>query len=61
MDISPDGEFAVTGEIGPKPLIYLWNIETKAVKCKWNGPLLKGIGCIGFSPDGKKIAAVSIN
>ena len=61
MDVSLDGTKAVTGEIGPKPWIYVWDCETKEIKNKWNGPLLKGITCIAFNPSATKVAAVSLN
>ena len=61
MDVSLDGTKAVTGEIGPKPWIYVWDCETKEIKNKWNGPLLKGITCISFNPSATKVAAVSLN
>ena len=41
MDVSKDGTLAVTGEIGPKPMIYMWDIESKEIKAKWGTPLLK--------------------
>lgn len=28
MDVHPDGKTVVTGEVGPKPNIFVWNAET---------------------------------
>ena len=61
MDVSRDGTLAATGEIGPKPYIYVWNLDTKEIKAKWNSPLLKGITAIAFNPSATRIAAVSLN
>jgi len=55
--LHPDGEIVATGEIGPKPLISVWNIETMEMITSFNGPLKKGISQLAFSPSGKLLAA----
>ena len=55
--LHPNGEIVATGEIGPKPLISIWNIETMEMITSFNGPLKKGISQLTFSPSGKYLAA----
>lgn len=55
--LHPDGKIAATGEIGPKPLISIWNIETMEMITSFNTPLQKGIAQLTFSPSGKMLAA----
>lgn len=55
--IHPNGEICATGEIGPKPLISVWNIETMRMITSFNAPLKKGIAQLTFSPSGKYLAA----
>jgi WD40 repeat protein len=50
-----------TGEIGAKPSIYVWDSETKEVKCKFKGVLLKGIIALTFSPSGKRLVVGGID
>ena len=61
MDISRDGKFAVTGEVGPKPLVAMWETESKKLLWKTTTPLAKGIACIALNPSITLAAAVSIN
>ncbi|KAL4483877.1 hypothetical protein ABPG72_006252 [Tetrahymena utriculariae] len=61
LDLHPDGNLVATGEIGPKPFIYIWDSETKEVKNSWKGAILKGIACLAFSPSGNKLVAAAIN
>ena len=55
--IHPDGKKVATGEIGPKPLISVWSIETMEMLTSFNAPLKKGIAQLAFSPSGKYLAA----
>jgi len=60
--VHPNGNYVVTGEIGPKPLIQLWNGKTQKLIKKAKRTLLKkGISCLAFSPSGTKIVACAID
>jgi WD40 repeat protein len=57
LAIDPTGKFCATGEIGPKPLILVWNNETMECIARIQGTLKKGIKNLAFSRDGKLLAA----
>lgn len=60
--VTNDGRLVATGEIGPKPSIYIW--ETKnpgAFLISFKTPLLKGVASLSFSPSGKRLVGVDIN
>lgn len=40
---SPDGRTVATGEIGPKPMICIWDAITMQIKHQLKGKLTKGI------------------
>lgn len=61
MAFAPDNRTVATGEIGPKPSIYVWDGPSKQIKHKLSGKLQKGIQAIAFSPSGKTLAAVAID
>ncbi|EGR31701.1 hypothetical protein IMG5_103450 [Ichthyophthirius multifiliis] len=50
-----------TGEIGPKPSIYVWNTTTLLHQCHFKGQLAKGISALAFSPNGDKLIAADID
>lgn len=50
-----------TGELGPKPFIFVWDSETLEVTNQWKGAILKGIAALAFSPSGKKLVAAAID
>lgn len=54
--IHPDGDIIATGEIGPKPLISIWSLETMEMITSFNAPLTKGISQLAFSPSGNYLA-----
>jgi len=58
---SPDQQHIATGEVGPKPTIYVWDALTMQVKHALKGKLTKGIQAIAFSPSGNVLAAVAID
>lgn len=57
IDIHPEKKIFVTGEIGPYPLIAVWDAETMQCVSRFTSPLTKGINHLAFSKDGKYIAA----
>jgi len=50
-----------TGEIGPKPYIFIWDSNTMQPIHKFKGALQKGIANLGFSPSGDKLVACAID
>ncbi len=59
--VHPGGVIVATGEIGPKPLISVWNTDTMEVITTFNSPLKKGIAHLAFSPSGQFLAASSMD
>ena len=59
LAIHPSKNIVVTGEIGPWPMICVWDINTKNCMARFNGPLQKGINHLTFSADGKFIYATA--
>lgn len=58
---SPDRKLIVTGEIGPRPAIHLWDGITMTLIKTVAHKLTKGIQSLSFSPSGKSFAAVAID
>ena len=50
-----------TGELGPRPLINIWNPDDMSVVAELKGGVIKGVCALGFSPKGDKLAAVCID
>ena len=61
MDVNPDLLRVATGEVGPKPYIYVWDSNTLMELCKFRGALTCGIAIINFTPNGDKLAAAAID
>lgn len=57
----PNGILVATGEIGPKPPIYLWNSSTCTKTAMFKGKLEKGIRSLAFSPSGDYLAAIDMS
>ena len=57
LDVYED--LVVTGQVGAKPSVIVWNCNTRETKAIFQGDLQKSISQVCFSPDGKKIAAVA--
>ena len=57
--IHPNKRYVATGEIGPYPLVSVWDTTTMTPIAKFNGPLLKGINHLAFSKDGKYLVATA--
>jgi len=61
MDLASDGVTVATGEVGPKPYIFIWNAETMEVVAEFKGVILKGISNLSFSPSGNTLVASAID
>ncbi|MCP3681330.1 MAG: WD40 repeat domain-containing protein, partial [bacterium] len=59
--LHPDGTLIATGEIGPKPLICVWDSSTMELVHKWKGGIVKGVACMSFSPSGKYLVVCGID
>ena len=60
--VHPNGKIVATGEIGPKPLISVWNIQSQTESLvTFNSPLTKGIAHLAFSSSGKFLAASAMD
>ena len=57
--IHPNKRIVATGEIGPYPLISIWDTETGEAKVRIRQPLQKGINHLCFSNNGKFLAATA--
>ena len=57
--IHPNKKYVATGEIGPYPLISIWDTETGIAKVRIRQPLQKGINNLCFSRDGKYLCATA--
>ena len=57
--IHPNKKYVATGEIGPYPLICIWNSENGKAKVRLRNPLQKGINHLCFSRDGKYLCATA--
>lgn len=56
--IANNESFFATGEMGPDPVIHVWDCKTLAIKFTLSGILKEGVTHICFSNDGKKLAAM---
>ena len=51
--IPPNKKLIATGEIGPFPLVCIWDSESMNCISRFTSPLVKGVNCLTFSEDGK--------
>ena len=58
---SSDERTIATGEIGPKPSIYVWDGWTMQELVQIKGKLKKGIQALSFSPSGNYLAGCAID
>jgi len=58
---SSDERTVATGEVGPKPSIYIWDACTMQELVKIRGKLKKGIQALSFSPSGKILVGCAID
>ena len=61
MAFSSDERTVATGEVGPKPSIYIWDACTMQEFQHIKGKLKKGIQALSFSPSGRFLAACAID
>ena len=57
LAVSNEARYCATGQVGPNPLICVWDTETMKVEAKLKGRLSLGIKNLCFSKDGKYLAA----
>lgn len=57
IDIHPEKKIFVTGEIGPYPLIAVWDAESMQCLSRFTSPLTKGINHVAFSRKGNYFVA----
>ena len=58
----PDGKLVATGEIGPKPVIAIWDsTNNNQTLHAFKKQVTKGVDCLGFSTDGEYLAAVCMD
>jgi len=63
LSISPDRKLVATGQVGPKPALYIWNAETGKLaypksKYRITAKNTRGISSCSWSADGKYVAFV---
>ena len=59
--ISPTKDLIATGEVGRRPMIFVWDSNSLMQIAKFNTPLEKGIGVLAFSPSGHTLVAVAMD
>ena len=59
LAIHPNKKYVATGEVGPYPLISIWDVETCKALVHIREPLQKGINHLAFSRDGKYLVATA--
>lgn len=61
MAFDPINKVFATGQLGPKPTVYIWDSKDMIEISSLKGGLVKGVECLSFSPDGTKLACVCID
>jgi len=61
MAMHPNGKFVATGQIGVKPKICVWDVDTMQEIVMFAAPLTKGIKNLCFSNDGKYLSASAMD
>ena len=59
LAIHPNKKYIATGEVGPYPLISIWDVDTCKALVHIREPLQKGINHLAFSRDGKYLCATA--
>jgi len=52
LAIHPNGKIVATGEVGRKPKIVVWDLETKDVKAILEGFHKRGVSLLAFDRSG---------
>ena len=55
----PSKNLAVTGEMGRKPYVIVWDTDTMEVKGSFQGKLERSIATVAISKSGRYVAATS--
>jgi len=62
MALSSDKTTVVTGELGKRPLIQLWDAETQElIATAKSSKIRNGVAALAFSPNGEMVVAVGID
>lgn len=61
MDYHPNANLIATGELGPKPSIFIHHADSFETICELKQGVIKGVSTLSFSPSGNRLAAVCIN
>lgn len=61
LALHPDQVTVATGEIGAKPVIYLWDSENMQKIVEFKNVIFKGIATLTFSSSGKRLAASAVD
>ncbi|TNV87854.1 hypothetical protein FGO68_gene13813 [Halteria grandinella] len=61
MALDPTGRYCATGQLGPKPSIFIWDTQSMDLIATASGTLTKGIKQLAFSPDGNFLAATAFD
>lgn len=61
MAACPKGENFATGEIGPRPSIFIWSSKTLEKVTEITTGVKKGVCNLSFSPDGSKLVATCMD
>jgi len=58
LAMSPCRQYVATGQLGKRPVVRVWDASTGQEICVLPHFHKRGIPCVTFSPDGKRIASV---
>lgn len=48
LAVHPNGRLVATGEVGRKPKIVVWDVDSKDVKAVLEGHLTRGVALLAF-------------
>ena len=61
MAVHLDKQIAATGQLGPKPTVHIWDLNTMQPVMALKQGVIKGIESLSFSPSGNKLVAICID